>query len=117
MKWCEMAFNEEALKNIAETTKGQYFPATDTASLKKTFSEIDQMEKTKVEVEKTADYHDLFPGLFWPVSSSSAPRSCFPKRYGNVFPDFCRTALVHRTGHRAHHRGACTFGRSDGAIH
>ncbi len=57
----EMAFNEEALKNIAETTKGQYFPATDTASLKKTFSEIDQMEKTKVEVEKTSDYHDLFP--------------------------------------------------------
>jgi Ca-activated chloride channel family protein len=26
-----------------------------------TFREIDRMEKTKVEVEKSADYHDYFP--------------------------------------------------------
>lgn len=57
----EMKFNEKTLQDIASTTKGQYFPATDTASLKKTFNEIDQMEKTKIEVEKTADYRDLFP--------------------------------------------------------
>jgi Ca-activated chloride channel homolog len=56
----EMTFNEDTLKKIAEITKGQYFRAADTASLKRTFSDIDQMEKTKVEVEKTAEYHDLF---------------------------------------------------------
>lgn len=55
-----MEFNEDTLKEIARITKGKYFPATDTASLKKTFNEIDSMEKTKVEVSKTADYRDLF---------------------------------------------------------
>jgi Ca-activated chloride channel family protein len=55
-----MTFDEETLKQIAGLTKGQYFYAADTDALKKTFSEIDQMEKTKIEVEKTADYRDLF---------------------------------------------------------
>ncbi len=59
-QYVDMVFNEQALKDIAATTKGQYFAATDTASLKKTFNEIDQMEKTKVEVEKTSDYKDLY---------------------------------------------------------
>jgi len=56
----KMEFNEDALKQIADITNGQYFPAADTASLKRTFSEIDKMEKTKIEVEKTAEYRDLF---------------------------------------------------------
>ena len=55
-----MEFNEDTLKQIASITKGQYFPAADTAALKRTFSEIDQMEKTKVEVQKTSENHDLF---------------------------------------------------------
>lgn len=55
-----MEFNEDTLKQIADITSGQYFKATDTASLKRTFSEIDKMEKTKIEVEKTAEYRDLF---------------------------------------------------------
>jgi len=56
----EMKFDEAALEQIASITKGQYFRASDTASLKRTFSEIDKMEKTKVEVEKTSEYRDLF---------------------------------------------------------
>lgn len=56
-----MEFNEDTLKQIASITKAQYFQAEDTASLKKTFAEIDQMEKTKVNVEKTSEYRDLFP--------------------------------------------------------
>ncbi len=56
----QMEFNEGTLKEIASLTKGQYFYAGDTDALEKTFGEIDQMEKTKVEVEKTADYRDLF---------------------------------------------------------
>ena len=59
-QYVDMVFNEQALKDIAATTKGQYFAATDTSSLKKTFNEIDQMEKTKIEVEKTSDYRDLY---------------------------------------------------------
>jgi len=53
-------FDEKTLGEIATITNGQYFRATDTNSLRKIFSEIDKMEKTKIEVERTAQYRDLF---------------------------------------------------------
>ena len=56
-----MQYNDELLRQIASVTKGKYFRAADTHSLKDVFNEIDQMEKTKVSVEKTSDYRDLFP--------------------------------------------------------
>jgi len=61
-------FDEKTLQEIAAMTSGQYFRATDTNSLRSIFGEIDKLEKSKVEVEKTAQYRDLFmwfliPGL------------------------------------------------------
>jgi len=56
-------FDEKLLDQIAKIGDGKYFRAADTDSMDKTFREIDRMEKTKVEVEKSADYHDLFPLL------------------------------------------------------
>lgn len=61
-------FDEKTLQDIATMTSGQYFRATDTNSLRTIFGEIDKLEKSKVEVEKTAHYRDLFmwfliPGL------------------------------------------------------
>jgi Ca-activated chloride channel family protein len=61
-------FDEKTLQEIASMTSGQYFRATDTNSLRTIFGEIDKLEKSKVEVEKTAQYRDLFmwfliPGL------------------------------------------------------
>ena len=61
-------FDEKVLQQIAAITNGKFFRATDTESLKTIFGEIDKLEKTKVEVEKTAQYRDLFrwfliPGL------------------------------------------------------
>ena len=44
--------DEPALKQIAATTGGQYFRATDNASRKEIYSEIDQMEKTKISVQE-----------------------------------------------------------------
>ncbi len=44
--------DEPALKQIASTTGGQYFRATDNASLREIYSEIDQMEKTKISVQQ-----------------------------------------------------------------
>lgn len=44
--------DEPVLKQIAATTGGQYFRATDNASLKEIYSEIDQMEKTKISVQE-----------------------------------------------------------------
>lgn len=43
---------EQVLKQIASTTGGQYFRATDNSSLKEIYSEIDQLEKTKISVQE-----------------------------------------------------------------
>jgi len=55
-----MEFNEQTLQDIATITGGKYFRATDTKSLQDIFSEIDQLEKTKVEMKKIAHYRDFF---------------------------------------------------------
>lgn len=57
----QMEFKEDTLKQIAATTDAKYFAATDTDSLRDTFSEIDKMEKTTIQVERTTNYKDLFP--------------------------------------------------------
>ena len=44
--------DEPTLKQIAATTGGQYFRATDNTSLKEIYSEIDKMEKTKISVQQ-----------------------------------------------------------------
>ena len=44
--------DEPTMKQIAATTGGQYFRATDNASLKEIYSEIDKMEKTKISVQE-----------------------------------------------------------------
>jgi len=54
-------FDEQSLKAIAAMTGGEYFRATDTQSLQRIFSEIDKMEKSEVEIQKVAQYNDLFP--------------------------------------------------------
>jgi len=59
----EFTFDEDTLKKIADITSGQYFRASDTDSLKQMFNDIDKMEKTKVQVQKTSDYRDLFMGF------------------------------------------------------
>ncbi|MDR0430666.1 MAG: VWA domain-containing protein [Tannerellaceae bacterium] len=44
--------DESTLKQISSITGGQYFRATDNASLKEIYSEIDKMEKTKISVQE-----------------------------------------------------------------
>lgn len=56
-------FDEKLLGQIAGLADGKYFRAADTRSMADTFKEIDRLEKTKIEVEKSADYHDYFPVL------------------------------------------------------
>ena len=59
-------FDEKTLQDIAAMTNGQYFRATDTNSLRTIFNEIDKLEKSKVEVEKTAQYRDIFSWFLIP---------------------------------------------------
>ena len=51
--------DEETLKQIANTTGGSYFRATDTQSLKQIYTEIDRFEKTKFEVINTIIHKEL----------------------------------------------------------
>ena len=48
----QVDIDEPTLKQISATTGGQYFRATDNASLKEIYSEIDKMEKTKISVQE-----------------------------------------------------------------
>jgi Ca-activated chloride channel family protein len=58
--------DENLLKQIATMTEGQYFRAADTASLKKTYAQIDAMEKQKVETTAYEDWQELFPWFLVP---------------------------------------------------
>lgn len=52
--------DEASLTRIAEMTDGKYFRATDRRSLENVFTEIDQLEKTKIEVKQFTRYKELF---------------------------------------------------------
>ena len=52
--------DEPTLKQIAATTGGQYFRATDNASLKAIYEEIDQMEKTKISVQEFSNKQEEY---------------------------------------------------------
>ncbi len=53
-------FDEETLRNIAATTGGEYFRATDNSSLKRIYEQIDQLEKTKLRVREFSKRSENF---------------------------------------------------------
>jgi Ca-activated chloride channel family protein len=55
------------LTEIAKITGGRYFRATDTASLKEVYKQIDNLEKTEMEVAKYTEYNELFHYLLIPA--------------------------------------------------
>jgi Ca-activated chloride channel family protein len=62
--------DEALLQKIADQTGGRYFRATDNRSLKTIYAEIDQLEKTKIEVTQFRRHKEefysaaMFGGLF-----------------------------------------------------
>ena len=52
--------DEKMLTQVAEETGGNYFRATDTASLTDVYDEINTMETTTRSIKKFEDYSDLF---------------------------------------------------------
>lgn len=52
--------DEDLLKNIALKTNGKYFRATDTEKLRQIYQEINEMEKTKIQVKEFTNYNELF---------------------------------------------------------
>lgn len=52
--------DEELLKDIAESTNGKYFRATNNQQLSEIYAEIDQLEKSKIEEFKYTQYDEHF---------------------------------------------------------
>ena len=59
MRPMPVTIDEETLRQIAKTTGGQYFRATDTASLQRIYAKIDELEKTKVEERRYMQFKEL----------------------------------------------------------
>ena len=53
--------DEETLTKIAQMTGGKYYRASNTTLFRKIYDEIDQLEKTEVEVKKYQRYRELYP--------------------------------------------------------
>lgn len=61
----ESDVDEPTLKEIARVTGGMFFRAEDMTSLKKIYEQIDQMEKTVVEVEQYTRFEERFAPFLW----------------------------------------------------
>lgn len=60
--------NVDLLTQMAEETGGKFFRAVDTQSLQGVFNEIDQLEKTKIDVDRYVKYQELFQDwLYWAI--------------------------------------------------
>ena len=58
----KVEIDEKTLTEIARLTGGRYFRATDKEKLQAIYDEINQLEKSKVEVTERITYHELFLG-------------------------------------------------------
>jgi len=56
----EVDIDEASLQEVAETTGGRYFRATDRQGLSEIYEEIDALETTEIEVENFTTYGELF---------------------------------------------------------
>lgn len=61
--------NDELLDQIATETGGKYWRATSGKALEGVFSEIDRLEKSKVDINQYTRYTELFPSyLIWGIA-------------------------------------------------
>ena len=69
----QVEIDEKTLAAIAELTGGRYFRATDREKLRAIYDEINQLEKSKVEVTEHVVYHELFVRwLLWAAALLAA---------------------------------------------
>ena len=66
----EVQIDEDVMRQISANTDGKYFRATGNKTLKEVYKEIDEMERTKIEVTEFKRYSEeylmfaLAAGLF-----------------------------------------------------
>lgn len=61
--------DEDLLKSIAKETGGKYYRAASAEALKQVYDEIDQLEKTEVEITVYKRYQELY---YWPLLAGVA---------------------------------------------
>ena len=66
----KVEIDEKTLGAMADLTGGKYFRATDNVKLKAIYDEINQLEKSKVEVTERISYHERF--LVWALAALGA---------------------------------------------
>src|SRR5690606_8471704 len=64
-----VSIDETLLRRIADRTGGKYFRATDHASLKQIYAEIDKLERTAIEENRFTEYHQFYG---WFVAAAMA---------------------------------------------
>ena len=67
----QVEVDEESLMEIAKITGGQFFRATDNKSLQKVYQEIDELERTEIEVTEYQNYTELYSWLTIPAAFAS----------------------------------------------
>lgn len=65
----EVNINEPLLQQIADVTGGKYFRATSNEKLEQIYAEIDQLERSKIEVNEFKRVHEEFlPFVLWALA-------------------------------------------------
>jgi Ca-activated chloride channel family protein len=78
--------DEDTLKKIADGTGAKFYRATDTKTLTQIFEQIDQLEKSTVEMKKYTQYRDLFPWLLGAGLGLLALQGLLAQTVGNRLP-------------------------------
>jgi Ca-activated chloride channel family protein len=58
----DVEIDEALLREIAAKTNGQYFRASDNKALKEIYAQINELEKSKVEITQYTSYNELYMG-------------------------------------------------------
>jgi len=65
----QVTINEELLQKIADETGGKYFRATSNEKLQQIYEEIDQLERSKIEINEFTRVHEEFlPFVLWSLA-------------------------------------------------
>lgn len=64
----DVEVDEETLREISKVTGGRFFRATNNQSLIEIYSEINQLERTEIEVTEYRNYKDLYSWLTIPAA-------------------------------------------------
>jgi Ca-activated chloride channel family protein len=81
----DVEMDEKTLQQLAETTNGQYFRATDEERLSEIYDEINSLERSEISVKQFREYRELFGWMLIPsvaimLSMMFVSESIFRKR-------------------------------------